>query len=286
MRSETLAGATLVPLSGWPWPGHVLQRREHPTRCERQTTALKSLHGCNAELADEVRVFAVRFLDATPARVASDVDHWSEHEMHAARANFPPDDSEYPLQQRWIPGARQRDGLRKVRGAARRVAVQALFVEQHRDAEARARSRSAEYAFTSSIVWRTSRYGVLKGLPGPSRSLGRANWPMPLGYRRRAAAGSKRPALSNSCFFCVQIVVICAIFSSCVMRASRSSTRCSSGAAGLRYAGRSARCCASARRGREQGDGEQTHAARVRPEQFSHRRFPLLHRAVPRPRIA
>src|SRR6185503_12749705 len=78
------------------------------------------------------------FLDAAPARVAPDIDDGSEHELHAASANLAPRDCEYALEQGRIPTARQRDGMRKVRGAAGRVAMQSFLVKQHWDAETRA----------------------------------------------------------------------------------------------------------------------------------------------------
>ena len=133
-----LAGATLVPLSGWPWPVMCLSVANTRSLASGRLRSLKAAHRCDAQLADEVGVFAVGFLDAAPARVAPDVDDGSEHELHAARANLPPRHREYAFEQRRIPAARERNGLRKVRRAAGRVAVQSFLVKQHRDAEARA----------------------------------------------------------------------------------------------------------------------------------------------------
>src|SRR6185369_17610076 len=66
--------------------GHVLERREHAIFSERQRTSLKTAHGCDTELADQVGIFAVSLLEAAPARVTSDVDDGSEYQLHAARA--------------------------------------------------------------------------------------------------------------------------------------------------------------------------------------------------------
>ena len=68
--------------------GHVLERGEHVAGGERQRVALEAAHRGDAQLADEVRVFAVGFLDAAPARIARHVDHRRQHLVRTARARF------------------------------------------------------------------------------------------------------------------------------------------------------------------------------------------------------
>ncbi len=92
---------------------HVFQRREHMVFADGQRVALKSAHRGDTELADEIRILAVRFLDAPPARIAPNVDNGRKHQLRAARANLPCDDGEHAGEQLRIPRAGQPDGLRK-----------------------------------------------------------------------------------------------------------------------------------------------------------------------------
>ena len=93
------------------------------------------MHGGDAQLGDEVRILAVRFLDAAPARVAGHVDHRRQRLMRAARAGFGRGHREDAAHQVRIERGAQPDRLRKTRGIERRVAVQALFVKNHGDAQ-------------------------------------------------------------------------------------------------------------------------------------------------------
>ena len=47
--------------------------------------ALKAAHGGDAHRGDEVRIFAERLFDASPARIARDVDDGRQRLMRAAR---------------------------------------------------------------------------------------------------------------------------------------------------------------------------------------------------------
>jgi hypothetical protein len=91
-------------------------------------------------------------------------------------------------------------------------------------------------ALTNSAVWRASRFTVSPEAPAapfdcvtPRKSEGRAKPPMPFGKFFEASSGEKVPFGVCSFAFCSQTVSSCATFSSRVIRASRSSTRFSTG---------------------------------------------------------
>ncbi len=84
---------------------HVLECREHAIFGERQRRALKSTHGGHAQRAHEIRIFAIGFFDATPARIACNVHDRREHQLRTARANLTTDDGEDALEQLRIPTA-------------------------------------------------------------------------------------------------------------------------------------------------------------------------------------
>ena len=98
--------------------------------------ALEPAHRRDAELRDQVRVFAVGLLDASPARIARHVHHRRQRLVRAAHARFLGRHREERFDQLRIERGAQADGLRKAGGAVRGVAVQAFLVEHHRDAEA------------------------------------------------------------------------------------------------------------------------------------------------------
>ena len=110
-------------------PGHVLERREHTILCKRHAAALEAPHGCDTQLARQIRIFTIRFFEATPARIACDVHDRCEHELRAASANLARGHREHAFDQRGIPGARKADGLRKAGRIARGVSVQPFFVK-------------------------------------------------------------------------------------------------------------------------------------------------------------
>ncbi len=119
----------------------MLERREHLAGREhgRLARALQSFDRRDTHLADQVGILAERLLDAAPARIASDIDDRGQRQTHAARAYLARGHRVDRAQQSRVPARGERDRLRKARGAARRVAVQTLLVEQDRNPEAGAR---------------------------------------------------------------------------------------------------------------------------------------------------
>ena len=87
-RSETLTGAQFLPDSGWPWAAKCLSVAMTCLLVAERAVALKTLHGGDAQPRDQVRILAVGFLDAAPARIAGHVDHRRQRLMRAARAGF------------------------------------------------------------------------------------------------------------------------------------------------------------------------------------------------------
>ena len=98
--------------------------------------ALEAAHRRDAQPRNQVRIFAVGLFDAAPARLARHIHHRRQRMMRAAQARFESRHREQRLHQRGIEGCAQRNGLRKAGSIRRRVAVQALLVEDHRNAQA------------------------------------------------------------------------------------------------------------------------------------------------------
>ena len=209
-----------MPASGWPCAAKcfsvAMTRRLVPER----GVALKAAHGGDAHARHQVRIFAVGFLDAAPARIARHIDHRRERLMRAARARFGGGHGEQRLHQFRIEGGAEPDGLRKAGAADGRVAVQAFLVEDHRNAEAAV----LDEEFLDGVGQLRHAAGVLAlaGIAGAA-DLAEA---VAVFEGRLAFAGSKLPSASTSVSaFCCQTHIICAAFSSSVMRESRSLTR-------------------------------------------------------------
>src|SRR6185312_13508620 len=116
---------------------HMFESGKHLAVSERQGVALKSTHRPDSQLAHEIGVLAVSFLDPTPAWVASYVDNRCQHQLHATRADFPPGNRENASQQRRVPRARERNRLRKAGRIPRGIAMQPFLVEQRGNAQPR-----------------------------------------------------------------------------------------------------------------------------------------------------
>src|SRR5262249_2608595 len=126
-------GADVRAALGLTGTRHVLERGEDMIFCGGERRAFEAMHGRDAQLADEMRVFGVGLFEAAPTRIARDVDHRCEHDGGTARANLARDDREHAREQLRIPRARERNRLWEVSRAARRVAVQSFFMKQRRN---------------------------------------------------------------------------------------------------------------------------------------------------------
>ncbi len=118
--------------------GHVLQRGEDLVRRQRQGLALEAQHGRLAHFAAQVRVLAVGFLDAAPARFARHIDDRRQHVVAAAGAGFLGGHGEDARRGRRIEGRGQADRLRERGRILGDEAVQAFLVHDHRNAQPRA----------------------------------------------------------------------------------------------------------------------------------------------------
>ena len=88
-----------------------------------------------AELRREIRILAVRLLDAAPARVPRDVEHRRERRAGTDRQHPPPDRGRDRLDQLGVERGRRPDRLLERRRLAGEQAVEGLLVEDRGDAE-------------------------------------------------------------------------------------------------------------------------------------------------------
>src|SRR6185312_11379243 len=124
-----------------PMTRHVLECRKHMAWRESivqgRLVTLEAFDGSHSELPDQIGILSVGLFDASPACIARYVDDGRERQLHAASTDFAGDDCEDASQELRIPGARERQRLRKMSRSASGIAVQPLFVKQRRYAEAR-----------------------------------------------------------------------------------------------------------------------------------------------------
>ncbi len=97
--------------------------------------ALKAAHRGDAHPRNQIRIFAVGFLDAAPARIARHIHDRRQRLMRAAHARFLSGHRKKRFDQFRIEGRAQADRLRKTGRVNRGVAVQAFFVKDYRNAE-------------------------------------------------------------------------------------------------------------------------------------------------------
>ena len=114
----------------------VLQRGENVFLIAEIAVALEAADGGNAKARDEVRIFAVGFFHAAPARLAGDVDDGRECVVGAAEASLQRRHGEELLDQVGVEGGAEGDGLREAGAVGRGVAVQAFLVEHDGDSKA------------------------------------------------------------------------------------------------------------------------------------------------------
>ncbi len=115
----------------------VLESRQHVALIAKIAVALEASNGGNAEAGDKVGIFAVGLLDAAPTRFTGDIDDRREGMMRAAEASFERSHGEELLDQLRIEGGAERDGLREAGAIGRGMPVEALFVKDDGNAEAR-----------------------------------------------------------------------------------------------------------------------------------------------------
>ena len=143
-REEILAQSALADVGrtdvgaalGLAVAGHVLEGRMHLVCRQRQGLAREADHGRLAHHAAQVRVFAIGFLDAAPARIARHVDHRRQRQVGAACTHLARRDREHLGHHGRVEARGQADRLREAGRLARRVAMQRFLVHQDRNAQA------------------------------------------------------------------------------------------------------------------------------------------------------
>ena len=99
--------------------------------------SLQPVDVSDADLAHEVRVFPVRFLDPTPSRVARQPQHRAEHLRDPDRPRLRRDHRRHALDERRVPGRAERNRLREHGRSPRDHTVQGLTGFQVRNAQTR-----------------------------------------------------------------------------------------------------------------------------------------------------
>ena len=115
--------------------GEVLQRGDHAAFVAERRVALEAAHRRDSHARYQVRIFAVGLLDAAPARLARHIHHRRQRLVRAAQPRLGGGHGEQRLHQFRVKGGPEPDRLRKAGAADGRVAVQALLVKDHGDAE-------------------------------------------------------------------------------------------------------------------------------------------------------
>ena len=117
--------------------GEVLQRGGDAPLVGEGRVALEAAHRRHAQPRNQVRILAEGLFDAPPARLARHVDDRRERLVRTASTGFGRRHRVQALDQVRIERRRQSDRLRKAGAFLRRVSVQALLMEHHRDTQAR-----------------------------------------------------------------------------------------------------------------------------------------------------
>src|SRR6266850_1649647 len=116
--------------------GEVFKRGYHMLFVAESPIALKSLHGGNTHARHKERIFTVSFFDATPSRIASDIDDWGQGLMGPARTRFFGSHCEKRANKVRVECGSQPNRLRKARSANGRLAVKAFLVKNDGNAKA------------------------------------------------------------------------------------------------------------------------------------------------------
>ena len=222
-RSPMWAGAWFSPPSASPWPTMCLRGGDDAVG---EVGALERLDVGAAELGGEVRVLAVGLLDAAPARIAGDVEDRGERVAGAGQQHPPADRGGHRRDDVGVEARRRADGLLEARRGPGDQAVQALLVDDRRDARAASPRRGSAGSRSRSAATSIGRRFV-----EPAR---RVIWPMPSAASAASRASSSPVSGTTSK---AQNEPSWATFSARVMRASRSATRASIGEGGVAVAG-------------------------------------------------
>src|SRR5690348_9715221 len=97
--------------------------------------SLQAFDGGDADARTEIRVLAIRFFRAAPARVAREIEYRREGLIVAGGSHLVGGRGENFLYQCGIPRAGQTNGLRKARAAVRHEAVQRFALKERWNAE-------------------------------------------------------------------------------------------------------------------------------------------------------
>jgi len=124
-----VAGRGVGAAFGLAVHGEMLGGGHHMMVTDLELVALQSGDGCYTDARGQVRVFAVGLFGAAPAWIACDVEHRAEDLAHTGRARLIASRGEHAAHQSRIPGAGQRQRLRKAGAAVAHESVQCLAHE-------------------------------------------------------------------------------------------------------------------------------------------------------------
>jgi hypothetical protein len=124
-------GSHIGAAFGLTMPREMLEGGEYLAVGQRQYVALQAAHGGHAKLRYKVRIFAEGLLDATPARVASDINDGRKNFAYPADTDLATDDGIDLQKQVGVPAAGQGNGLGEIRGINGCVAVKPFLVQPH-----------------------------------------------------------------------------------------------------------------------------------------------------------
>ena len=119
-----------------PVAGKVLKGCDDALLVAELRITLEASHGSDAEPRNQIRIFAISFLHATPTRIARHIHDRRQGMVGAAEPGLFGRHREKRLDQFRIERRSQRDGLGETRAINGRMAMQTLLVKNHRDSQA------------------------------------------------------------------------------------------------------------------------------------------------------
>jgi hypothetical protein len=130
-----IAGSDVGAAFGLAVRGKMLGGGKYVILADQWRIALKAANGGEADARHEIRIFAVRFFGAAPARITSKIENGGEALLRAARTDLERDGGENILDEIGIPRGSERNGLRKRSAARRGVPVKTFFVKKNWNAQ-------------------------------------------------------------------------------------------------------------------------------------------------------